>query len=209
VNYTADQQNLRHFFTGSVLPLIKQTTLSDDTEALPTIAQNGFSAFANPQNDGNSKLFLKAQSDQIATLTQINASDRLSFDKERKGYLDKVDALNNEIVNLNIRINTLSAEKTALEIRYEESQKVMQMFNSKEQETVEEPQGLADKGVAMIDTMLGDGASMQIVSGLANGAGAAIPKLLDIGIAWAQQKGIIPTPAAAPTAVTEPLRAIT
>jgi len=203
VVYDNEQQSLKHFFTGSVLTPAHQTSLSDEGEAVQTQAQGGFPVFNVPNNDASSKLFLKSQADQIASLTQINASDRQAFDKERKELYAKIDGLNNEIVNLNITINTLTAEKTALEIRYEESQKVMQMLNSKEEPAEEEPQGLADKAVGAIDAVLGDGASSQIVAGLANGAGSAIPKLLDIGIAWAQSKGLIPV-APAPEPVQSP-----
>ena len=131
--------------------------------------------------------------EEIATLTKINADDRIAFDKERKDFLKKIDELNTQIVNLNIEKNTLTAEKTALEIRYEESQKVMQMLGNKEQEPEpEEPQGLADKAVAVVDTMLGDGASQQLVAGLMGGLGEGISKLIDVGIAFAQSKGVLP-----------------
>jgi cold shock CspA family protein len=212
VNYADDKQELKHFFTGSALPPVSNSNgLSDDGEANQTVEKNNGFAFIAPQDNGASKTFVKSQADQIMTLTQINASDRTAFDKERKDYLKKIEEQNKEIVDLNILINTLKAEKTALEIRYEESQRMMQMFNSREPEPVdEEPQGLADKAVATIDTVLGDGASANIIAGLASGAGAAIPKLLDIGIAWATKKGLIPetpTPEPQPMADNYPLYA--
>ena len=60
----------------------------------------------------------------------------------------------------------------------------------KESEVKEEevPQGLADKTVAMLDGVLGDGASQQIVMGLAQGVGSGISKLIDFGVDYFKQK---------------------
>lgn len=138
------------------------------------------------------KMFFKNQTEQIAYYQKCLQDERKQFDIERVNFGKKIDELNDKILNLNIEKNSLEAENTALKIKYEEASKFADRMQNilKESEVKEEevPQGLADKTVAMLDGVLGDGASQQIVMGLAQGVGSGISKLIDFGVDYFKQK---------------------
>jgi hypothetical protein len=197
VNYTDDRQEFLHIFTGTVLAPTN-SNLGDDADTglvnsnNSSERNNNFTLVA-PTNDATSKTFVKSQAEQIQLLTKINADDRMAFDKERKEFIKKIDELNNRIVDLNITINTLEADKRGLEIRCEEKERLLNELLKRPQEAPqEEPQGLADRGVAMLDSMLGDGASQLVLSGLATGIGNGVSKLIEAGIDYARYKGVLP-----------------
>jgi hypothetical protein len=122
-------------------------------------------------------------------LEKLLTSKESEFSKERSGYIGKINELNDKILDLNILSNTCNAEKTALTIRLEENKSFIERLSAMQhKEEVEEVPGLADRGIAMIDGFLGDGAGSQLVNGLAEGVGNGVGKLVDLGISLASKK---------------------
>ena len=146
------------------------------------------------------KLFFKGQSDSIAYYQKCLQEERKQFVDERNIYTLKQQELNDRILDLNLHINNLKSENESLRIKYEEASKfadrLSQMVQKEEVPPTasSEPVGLADKSVAMLDGMLGDGASQQIVAGLAAGVGNGFGKLIDLGVDFIREKGLIKSP---------------
>jgi cell wall assembly regulator SMI1 len=186
----------KNIYAGS--PMVQaqpqQQSLSDNKgNAIPSITNIIPTANASEQD----KLLYKTQTEQIAYFQKCLQEERKQFNDERTIYTSKQQELNDKILELNLRINTLEAENQLWKMKYEEAQKYMEHLSqlAKPEEEEVAPQGLADRAVGMLDGMLGDGASQQIVMSLATGLGSGLGKLIDFGIDYARQKGVVkPTP---------------
>jgi hypothetical protein len=200
-----DEVKYKHIYTGTPLLNPQNTGLSDDT---PQATINGQPVSIQQiipqpkQNSAENKEYIKSQGDQIKQLTEIAAKERREFANERTNFLSKIDTLNSSIVELNIRINTLQAEKRGLEIQISEKEKFIEQLTTMRQNEIspddDEPKGLADKvGTVMsaIDIQLGDGASGQIAMQLFSQLGEGLNKLVDFGVDWGRKKANIPKPA--------------
>ena len=189
----------KNIFIGS--PLVSQAVteqgLSDKTQGNGHTINN---IIPNSNASEHEKMLFKTQSESISYYQKCLQDERKEFANERNIYSVKINEQNDRILELNLLINTLKAENEALKIKYEEATKFadrLERMGMKEDEE-EEPQGLADKGIAMLDGMLGDGASQQIVTGLANGIGQGLGKLLDLGVDILREKGFGKKPTEAP-----------
>ncbi|MDR0927213.1 MAG: hypothetical protein LBO69_05545 [Ignavibacteria bacterium] len=218
-------------YTGSPL-LIPQTTLSDGKpQAIVDGRPINISQILPPvkEHSAENKEFIKSQGDQIKQLTEIGAKDRKEFANERNTFLLKINELNDKIVDLNIEINTLKADKNGLEARLEEKErfieKLLQMQaelknelkeelqnRSNDNDVSDEPMGLADKVGAMmngIDAKMGDGASLSIATHLLGELGKGLNKLVDFGVDWARTKVAVPQVSVPPPITQAPQAPVT
>ena len=180
--------------------LVQQSMISDVKE--PPVINN---IIPNYYSNEHEKLLFKTQNDAITYYQKCLLEERKQFSEERKQfgeerniYIQKIDIVNDEVVKLNIKINELQSANEGLNIKYDESKKFIERLTDLHDKFVEpppppipEPQGLADKGIAMIDGMLGDGSSQQIVGGIATGIGNGIGKLIDLGVDYIKDKKIL------------------
>lgn len=138
------------------------------------------------------KMLFKTQSEAIAYYQKCLQEERKQFADERNIYTLKMQEHSDKILDLNLQINALNATNDALQIKYEEANKFADRLAVMHKEQDSAPaEGLADKGIAALDSMLGDGASQQIVAGLATGLGAGIGKLIDFGVDFIRAKGLV------------------
>lgn len=179
VVYGGEEPLYTHLYTGTPLARTLPTTLSD-AESLANSGEAGNIHIKNilPLQDYNSeiqKTLNKTNSERITSLEKMLDSKEKEFAKERKDFLDASKLQNDKILELNIEINTLKAEKEAFRIRLEERNELVDKLLDQKAEEPESQSGggLADK-MAGIDAMLGDGASTMILSKLAEGVGTGV-----------------------------------
>jgi cell division septum initiation protein DivIVA len=121
------------------------------------------------------------------------------FQSERLKYLDEIKGLTNQIIDLNKSISqkdvsyqtlemqsriekaSLESKIEALQMRHSEDRRTIDRFMDRDEDSSPQPSRLAD-ATSRIDMMLGDGASAMLLGKLAEGAGAGIGKLIDLGI---------------------------
>jgi len=172
----------KNIFIGSpIKPAPTQTETGLNDRADGHIINNIIPNFHTSEYE---KMFFRSQDEAIKYYQKCLSEERKDFGNERNIYVSKLEVQKDEILKLNLEINNLKSENESLKIKYEEANKfadrIVEM-NKKEDEAPA-PEGLADKGIAMLDGMLGDGASQQIVSGIASGIGNSIGKLMDLGV---------------------------
>jgi len=183
-------------------PLYKNIFIGSPIKAAPTHTETGLNdrvdghiinnIIPNTHTSEYEKMFFRSQDEAIKYYQKCLVEERKEFGNERSIYVSKLDFQKDEILKLNLEINRLRAENDALQIKYDESNKFAERIvelSKKEEEPV--PSGLADKGIAMIDGMLGDGASQQIIGGIASGLGNSIGKLIDLGVDYVRMKGFV------------------
>ena len=188
----------KNIFIGSPLPqstALSEQGLSEKTaDGLPVINN----IIPNYHTTEYEKLFFKTQSEAIAYYQKCLQDERKQFADERNILTEKLQEKNDEILSLNLQINTLKSENEGLKIKYEEANKYADRIASMTQKEEEAPQGLADKGIAMLDGMLGDGAGIRILEsiamGLSSGIGKGVDKLIGLGVDYAREKGVVKTP---------------
>ena len=182
----------KNIFIGSPLPqtAIVEQSLGDKVESGVHTINNIIPSYNATEYE---KMFFKSQSDAIAYYQKCLADERKQFADERSIYTIKQQEQNDKILELNLQINRLKSENVGLQIKYEEVNKYADRMSQMVKEIGEQPkqesppEGLADKGIAMIDGMLGDGASQQLVMGLASGLGSGIGKLIDFGVDYIKE----------------------
>lgn len=187
--HDADVPVYRNIFIGSPLLRVSEPSLSDKSDLVSPTINNIIPASYNASE--HEKMLFKTQSEAINYYQKCLQDERRDFNNERNLYSLKISEQNDKILELNLQINSLKADNESLRIKYDESSKYADRLERLSEKEVVSDGGLADKGVAMLDGMLGDGASQQIVAGLASGLGSSVGKLLDLGIDYIRHKGLI------------------
>ena len=140
-------------------------------------------------------MFFRSQDEAIKYYQKCLQEERKDFNNERNNFTLKIAEHNDAILKLHLDINILKSDNEGLKIKYDEANKYADRLTQLQQKDPDaEPEGLADKSIAMIDGMLGDGASQQIVGGIANGIGSGIGKLIDLGVDYIRLKGLAKSP---------------
>ena len=180
----------KNIFIGSPVkpaPIYQEQGLNDRVDG--HIINN---IIPNTHTSEYEKMFFRSQDEAIKYYQKCLQDERKEFNTERNIYVSKLEQQKDDILKLTLEINKLQSENDGLKIKYEESNKFAdRIVEMSKKDEVSEPEGLADKGIAMIDGMLGDGASQQIIGGIASGLGNGIGKLIDLGVDYIREKGIV------------------
>jgi hypothetical protein len=179
-----NEPSYKNIFIGSPLPQAVEQGLNDKTEQ--PVINNIIPSYHTSESE---KMLFRTQSEAIAYYQKCLQDERKQFAAERNLYVIKQQEQRDKRLELNLLINRLQSQNEALQIKYEEANKYAERLTSISN-TVEQTEGLADKGIAVLDNMLGEGTSQQIVTGFETGVGNGIGKLIDFGIDLVKEKGV-------------------
>lgn len=194
VDYSGNDADYKEVFSGTKLANIDPVpaNLADPAPAAisPAAQPIQTTVFAPSQtNDTLAKQYAKSQGEQILALQKQLGELQAESTK-------KIEALQNEKVELNIEINNLKSDLAVMSARYEE----VKSYSDRETDYTEEtepPATLADKAVGILYGTFGQEVGNQIVTNLATGLGNGISKLIELGIDKFSNKSA-PVPAALP-----------